>query len=82
MTPIPHRYFEKLRSVVSEFEQWLAATEAAEDGSVKAEDLKGAFVRATNIYTKTLELYRIGSHSATDEAAGDDASSETKMSHT
>ena len=80
MTPIPHRYFDKLRNVISEFEQWIASTEAAEDGSIKLEDLKVAFVRATNIYTKTLELYRIGSDTPGKTPPPDEGSEVTKLS--
>lgn len=72
MTPIPHRYFEKLRGIVTDFEQWLESTEPTEDGSISADDLKTAFVKATSIYTKTLELYRIGTTSSDEKPSGDD----------
>ena len=83
MTPIPHRYFEKLRGVIGEFEQWLASTEPAEDGSVKLEDLQLALRRATSIYTKALELYRIGSNPPEDslpEEVNDQTSETPKIS--
>ncbi len=72
MTPIPHRYFEKLRGVVGEFEQWLASTEANQDGAVKPEDLQLALRRATSIYTKALELYRIGSNPPANDLPDDE----------
>jgi hypothetical protein len=76
MTPIPHKYFAKLRNEVSEFEQWLANTEANEAGAIKPEDLQGAFVRITSLYTKTLELYRIGSNPPESHNLPDDGPSE------
>ena len=83
MTPIPHRYFEKLRGVVGEFEQWLAATHAAADDSVKPEDLQTALRLATSIYTKALELYRIGSNPLLDSqlpANDEDQADQPKLS--
>lgn len=80
MAQIPHRYFEKLRGIVTDFEQWLASTEATDDGSISVDDLKIAFVKATSIYTKTLELYRIGTTTSDEKPSDDSTDDVSKLS--
>jgi hypothetical protein len=58
MPAISHKYLEKLRREVAAFEQWLAQTQAAEDGSASPANLRDAFTKANSIYIKALELYR------------------------
>jgi|GEM_PF-1777781 len=58
MASISHKYLEKLRRDVGAFEQWLATTEAQDDGSASVGDLQAAFTKANSIYIKALALYR------------------------
>jgi hypothetical protein len=76
MPPISHNYLNKLRREVAAFSDWLASTEADEDGSARVDDLYQVFTKANSIYLKALALYRTTADDA-DEPRGEQAGEAT-----